>query len=99
PDPAGVAVRAVGPSAAAACQPAIPAPAAPPTVSRLAPARNLRRSTGALTRSGSNDGSNDGPVGRPAWLASSGASPVPAVLLELLPRKSHIPASQGRATD
>lgn len=45
-DPAGVAVRAVGPSAAAACEVAIPAPApaAPPTATRAARVRNVRRS-------------------------------------------------------
>ena len=39
PGPAGAAVRAVGPSAAAACPAAIPAPApaAPPTVTRAGP--------------------------------------------------------------
>jgi len=47
PGPAGVAVRAVGPSAAAPSQAAIPAPAPdpPPTATRPAPARNPRRST------------------------------------------------------
>ena len=65
PGPAGAAVRAVGPSAAAACPAAIPAPApaAPPTVTRPTPARNLRRSTGQVTRP---DRSAGRPAGRPA---------------------------------